>query len=58
VGAEYMAYKIKIQSESEALREFKEIYEDEFPELIWAEDMDEEQAILIASKEGKIVAYS
>ena len=52
-----MTYKIKIQSESEALRKFEDIYGEEFPELIWAEDMDEEQAILIASREDKIVAY-
>ncbi|MBT3262550.1 hypothetical protein HOA88_02760 [Candidatus Woesearchaeota archaeon] len=48
-----MKYKVKIQSESDALRELKL----EEQEALENDYVDEEQAILIASKEGRVVAY-
>ncbi|MBT3438693.1 hypothetical protein HN992_02615 [Candidatus Woesearchaeota archaeon] len=48
-----MKYKVKIQSESDALRELKL----EEQEALENDYVDEEQAILIAFKEGRVVAY-
>ena len=53
MGVGWVKYKVKIQSESDALRELKL----EEQEALENDYVDEEQAILIASKEGRVVAY-
>jgi len=53
MGVGCVKYKVKIQSESDALRELKL----EEQEALENDYVDEEQAILIASKEGRVVAY-